>query len=349
MNDIAVKVEQTPGVIKWNYEEIKKNLEAELETYKNTAYTDDTIGTAKKDVAALRSLSKDINDRKIEVKNACLEPYQIIEDQAKELIALIEEPISVINAQVKDYEERRKKAVHEKIDAHFSSEYEKAGLPANLRDMAYGKIFDSKWLNATCSMKTWKDGITNGLKAIGKDIESIKSFNSEFEDDMMKSYSAKLELSDAISKMKQMDEQKQRILEAERRKKEEAERLERERAEREARERAEAEKRAAEEAAAKSAAPAENDADRPVEAAEPHEDVKAQGEAENIIPSVESDRAPVQEDNADAGQPAEPVNVFAQPAPEYVTETLMITGTKAQLDKIKSFITYAGATWKGGE
>ncbi len=345
MNDITVKVEQEPGRISWNYEEIKKNLNAELEIYKNTAYTDDTIGTAKKDVATLRALSKEINDRKIEVKNACLEPYQKIEDQAKELIALIEEPINVINAQVKDYEERRRKVVREKIDSFFSAEYEKSAIPANLRDLAYGKIFDNKWLNSTCSMKTWKDGITNGLNAINKDIESIRSFNSEYEDDMMKCYANKLELSDAIAKMRQMEEQKQRILEAERRKREEAERREREKAEREAREKAEAERRAAEEVAAKAVTAPEHaetgftqvrDTPKAIPAETAHEPA-------DIV---------VEDHHEDAGHTAEvggePVNVFTQRAPETISETIVITGTKAQLDKIKSFITYAGATWKGG-
>ena len=54
MNEITVKVEQSVGSISWNYDEIKNRLMTELETYKNTAYTDDTIKDAKTDLATCR-------------------------------------------------------------------------------------------------------------------------------------------------------------------------------------------------------------------------------------------------------------------------------------------------------
>ena len=68
MNEISVVVNQEPGKISWNFAEIKKRLEEELAVYQNTAYTDDTIKTAKGDVADLRKLAKAIEDRRKEVK-----------------------------------------------------------------------------------------------------------------------------------------------------------------------------------------------------------------------------------------------------------------------------------------
>ena len=86
MNEISVNVKQEPGKITWNFEEIKTNLEAALAEYTGMVYDDDSIKSAKTDVATLRALAKTIEDRRKEVKEKCLEPYGVIEKQAKELV-----------------------------------------------------------------------------------------------------------------------------------------------------------------------------------------------------------------------------------------------------------------------
>ena len=100
MNEISVVVNQVPGEVSWNFQEVKDRLETALSEYQGMVYTDDTIKTAKSDVANLRALAKTIEDRRKEVKEKCLEPYSVIEKQAKELVALIEKPIAAINEQV---------------------------------------------------------------------------------------------------------------------------------------------------------------------------------------------------------------------------------------------------------
>ena len=87
MNEISVNVKQEPGKVTWNFEEIKTNLGAALAEYTSMVYDDDSIKSAKTDVATLRALAKTIEDRRKEVKEKCLEPYGVIEKQAKELVA----------------------------------------------------------------------------------------------------------------------------------------------------------------------------------------------------------------------------------------------------------------------
>ena len=181
-------------------------------------YTDDTIKTAKTDVAELRALAKAIEDRRKEVKEKCLEPYNIIEKQAKELVALVNKPIEAINIQVQDYESRRKEAVRAKIDAYWKQKC--AVLPESIWDAAHSKIYDSRWENATATQKSWKEGIDNGVAEIQGAIETIKSFNSEFEEDMLNSFYADLSLQNAIQKMNSLKAQKECILEMERQRQE---------------------------------------------------------------------------------------------------------------------------------
>lgn len=64
MNELQVVVEQTPGTVTWNYEELKKSITSALEVYKMN-YDDSNIGQAKKDRAMLNNLSKSVNARKL--------------------------------------------------------------------------------------------------------------------------------------------------------------------------------------------------------------------------------------------------------------------------------------------
>lgn len=218
MNEISVIVKQEPGTISWNFEEIKSRLETELDNYQNTVYTDDTIKTAKGDVAELRKLATAIEDRRKEVKEKCLQPYAVIEAQAKELVSLIDKPIQAINDQVKDYEKRRKEKVRAEITAYWLQK--SVALPEDIREKAKAQIYDSRWENATATKKSWKEGIDNGIQKILDEIATIQSFESEFEEDVLAVYKVDLSLQKAIRKMNELKAQKERILEMERHKKE---------------------------------------------------------------------------------------------------------------------------------
>lgn len=315
MNEISVIVNQVPGEASWNFKEIKEGLEEALSEYQSMIYTDDTIKTAKSDVANLRALAKTIEDRRKEVKEKCLEPYAVIEKQAKELVALIEKPIAAINSQVQDYEKRRKEKVRAEINAYWKQKCAGA-IPEELWEKAYGKIYDSRWENATATKKSWKDGIDKGVEEIHEAIEAIKSFNSEFEEDMLRVYYADLSLQGAIKCMNDLKAQKERILEMERQRKEREEKM---RQEREAAEQQKAET---------------------IQQAQPIEkvgNVQTQAETEpkhENIPPVENKPEMVQEK---APERAYPGGGFA---------TLRITGTPQQLAKIKDYIKFTGATWE---
>lgn len=94
--------------IEFNFEEIKKSLESKLENYQSLVYNDTEILSAKKDRAELNKLKTDIENKRKEIKNQCLKPYEEFEIKIKELVALVEKPIKEIDSQVKNYEETQK-------------------------------------------------------------------------------------------------------------------------------------------------------------------------------------------------------------------------------------------------
>lgn len=304
MNEISVVVSQEPGKVTWNFEEIKQNLESSLVTFQNTIYNDETIKSAKSDLAYLRSLSKSIEDRRKEIKAKCLEAYDPIESQAKELVALINQPVNAINMQVQDYENHRKEKVRAEIGAYWIQQA--VQIPEDLREKAIGKIYDSRWENATATKKSWKDGIDNGIKEIVSSIDTIKSFGSEFESDAMAVFAVNLSLQDAIKKMNELKAQKERILEAER------ERIRQER----------------EEAERGQAVNLQSTTETPV-----HEAVK---EPERQTTPVHTPRVP----------DPEPCKDPEMAYPHGVTANLVITGTEEQISKIKKYIEFTGATFR---
>lgn len=231
MEDIKVLVKQEQASISFNYEEIKQQLAEQMEIYKGMEYTDDTIKDAKTDRATLNKLAKEIDDRRKEVKREYNKPLDVFESQVKDLLAIIKEPVEIIDSKVKDYENRCREEKKAQIATYWNEKV--VQLPEELRERAWSHLYDSRWENATTTVKTYKDAIDNGITNILKDIETIKSMASEFEEEGLSMYRATFLLSDAISKMNHMKAQKEAIIQKER-----------EKLEAEARAKAEAEERA---------------------------------------------------------------------------------------------------------
>ena len=255
MQEINLLVEQKNGTIGGNFEELKTALKAELEVYKNMVFTEETRPEARKAVANLRKLKKSMNDKKLEVKKNFMVPYTDFEAQVKELDKLIDEPINFISGQIEEFErkrvEERKKLISD-IYTEIITEHDTVAEYLPLQ-----RIYDSKWENSTTTRKTIKEGIMKHVEHVEKDLATIRSMESEFEDKGIAKYKTTLELSDALTTMNQYQKQKEDIL---RRQEEEAQK----KAEEEARRAAEEEKRKAEEEVHK-AAEGEQKADTPVQ------------------------------------------------------------------------------------
>ena len=231
MEEVKVLVEQVPAYISFNYLDIKQHLSAQMEVYKSLEYTDDTIKEAKTDRATLNKLAKEIDDRRKAVKKEYNKPLDAFESQVKELLAIVKEPIDIIDSKVKDYENRCREEKKAQIVAYWDEK--SVQLPEEVRRLAWNVLYDSRWENVTTTAKAYKEAIDNGIAGILKDIETIKSMASEFEQEGIRIYYSTFVLADAISKMNQLKAQKEAILQKER-----------ERLEAEARAKAEAEARA---------------------------------------------------------------------------------------------------------
>ena len=210
---LEVQISRNNGTIDFNFEDLKDALTAELELYKNLVFTEDTKADAKKTVAELRKLKKQINDKRIEVKKLYIQPYTNFEAKVKELDKLINEPIAYISEQIDVFEQKRieeKRELINKIYLELVSEREDIAGYVELN-----RVYDSKWENASTSKKTIQEAIISYLDSVDNDIAAIKSMESEYETKALMRYKETGVLSDALLTIRQWEKQKEEILKAE--------------------------------------------------------------------------------------------------------------------------------------
>lgn len=134
--------------IGFNFDELKAAIEDRMARYSTIVVTPDTIKDGKADRALLNKFREALETRRKEVKKQCLAPYNAFEAKIKELVALVDSPIAAIDTQLKAYEEQRKEARMNELEAMYDKVF-----PEILHEIApFSYVLDQKWLNATASM-----------------------------------------------------------------------------------------------------------------------------------------------------------------------------------------------------
>lgn len=208
-NELEVIVTQEPGSISWNFEELKKQLGEITKSYENLIYSDDSITTAKADVANLRKLKTAVEDKRKDARRICLEPYEAIEAQAKELTALIDKPISAISKQVKEYESKQKKEKKSTIVAFMNETF--SDLPEVIAKRLIEKCYDPKWENKTAQKKVWTDAINDAHKQTKKDLKILNNSDEDFREMALRVYEQNLVLEDALRKISELQQQREML------------------------------------------------------------------------------------------------------------------------------------------
>ncbi|MGI6041002.1 MAG: DUF1351 domain-containing protein [Candidatus Alectryocaccobium sp.] len=91
--------------ILWNNQELMYEVQKKVAEYKDLVYTDEQIPEAKKDRATLNKLVQALDAKRKEIKKMCLIPADKFAEQVNEIIAVINEPIAMIDKQLSEYEE----------------------------------------------------------------------------------------------------------------------------------------------------------------------------------------------------------------------------------------------------
>ena len=229
--------------IDWNKAELEENVRSIVAAYQGLVYTEDTVSDAKNDRAALRKLLNEIEDRRKLVKKKCMEPYEVFESDLKDVTALIKEQISIIDGQVKEYEN----SVKEEKKARLQDVYAEAiGELAEV--LPFERVFEAQYLNVSFKESKAATEIQEKVQRVKSDLAAIDALDSKYKLNAKDVYVRTLDMSKAMAenarlikfeeqmeadRKRKAEEEERRRAEAEERRRQEAERIAAERAERE--------------------------------------------------------------------------------------------------------------------
>jgi len=112
---------KTAPKLKFNNEDLKKELKQELEKYQNNIITEETKKGGKKSRAELNTLKKKLNKFRIESKKQLFEePTKEFEKSVAELIDIIDNTLKPIDEQLKALEDARKAQKTVEIEAEIA-------------------------------------------------------------------------------------------------------------------------------------------------------------------------------------------------------------------------------------
>ena len=288
MEEVRAVIVQQEGTVSCNFEEVEGYIKERLKEYDGAIFTEESKGYAKKELAKLRAEKKELNDNLRDAKKKYMAPWDAFEPKAKELINLFDEPITLIDGQVKAFEEDRiaqKKAL---IEAIYTE------LVGDLADIIpLERIYNPKWENATMKEKAIREEVLAQATAARIALDTIHGMHSDAETKALDVFKQTLSLPEAISCINAYEAQKAEILrkEQERQLEEELARVRREereklKAEQKALEEREAQRLAAEEALEAQRRRLEEEKQAAVEHAR---ETGAQEVIESLTPDAEED------------------------------------------------------------
>lgn len=197
--DIIVENEGLNGVA--NYEPLKAWALETAEKYKSVVVTDESIRSAKQDIADLRSLAKKISDYRIALKKEHEKKIEKTINQCIELTQILTDAASSMDVQVKELEDGVKRQKKQEIEDYFNSV---AGDIAIV--LPFDKVFDQKWLNKTAKMDDIKSSIDMTLNAVKKNLDILHGMQSQYETEMIEAYLDSLDMGVALETKNRLEE-----------------------------------------------------------------------------------------------------------------------------------------------
>jgi len=208
--------------VEFNYAELKTAIENSLEKYKGLTYDDSQVAEAKKDRSTLNKFKDSMENERKRVKKLCMRAYEeSFEPKVKELVALVAQPISEIDNQVKAFEDKKKAEKDAEIRLFYSE---------NAKDILmlvpYERAFSEKWLNVSTSMKAIQDEILAFVDRVKLDLSAIDSMKSDYKEQVKSCYIDTLDLSKSLCYGAELEEKAKLLAEFEKQKAQEMPKVE---------------------------------------------------------------------------------------------------------------------------
>lgn len=156
-----------------NFVEIRDQLDYFLDFYRNAAYTTENMKQAAADKASLNKLKKALKVKEKEIKDICLEPYRRVQQQFKELVAMIDEPLKSISEFTEEMEQVRKDEKCSDIKIFYDGISSELG-PFAPDIFSQSWFYDKRWENKTYHDWKWQQEVSSKVREVSASLQDIR-------------------------------------------------------------------------------------------------------------------------------------------------------------------------------
>lgn len=175
MSGFEITKIDTAEIGSWDFAALKTSFAAALKEYSTHVYTDEA--SAKADKAELNNIKKMIEDKRKEYKKICLAPYERVEKQTKELVAMIDIEQERISGSMSAFEDERKS----RKEAEIKKFYDILSAPlGGYAERMFRRLLDKSWLTASCQRKKWETELKLAVASSAEDIRKLKDLGTSY-------------------------------------------------------------------------------------------------------------------------------------------------------------------------
>ena len=185
MDDVMIRDEQTPDVQYQvakvtfdSFSEYKEKCLLIAEHIRNTEVTEDNLPEVKKELAAARKITDELNSRKVQIKKIILADYTVFEGEVKELKGIIDSAESELRVKVNDLEDKARDQKKADIKAIFDKRIGQYQIGTLIPD-AFDRWWHEDLANKSKSMKAVEADMVDWLEGTEKDITTLRGMDKE--------------------------------------------------------------------------------------------------------------------------------------------------------------------------
>lgn len=208
MNELTVKLLDTGTAlppVQWNKEEVEAWLEEQVGRYRGRAYNPEGMKDAKKDRAAVNKIEKDLAAAQKEAQDRYNAPVVAFLADMKRMRSIVKEISGDIDVQIKRAEEAERDQRREQLEEIF-----RENVGDELAELlSFERILDSKWLNKSVPLSTARRFMLARLESVRAGMDDLRSMCGDDFPDVQRAYLRSLNLNEAISEYRRIQEVRQ--------------------------------------------------------------------------------------------------------------------------------------------
>ena len=191
LSNVTVKA---PVIIFPGYEELLIQANHIAEKVSSIEVTEDNVKESKKTIANVRKSVKRLDERRIAIKKAILEPYEELNDKVKTIQDVLNKADEQVRSQIREMEEKERDEKEQRLHEQWNK---RITAYDNAKIMSFEDWITPKHLNKTYSFGQAEDSMVDFLEKCERDIQVLREM--QHSEELVSMYRETLDVSLAIS------------------------------------------------------------------------------------------------------------------------------------------------------